>query len=113
LDAKNCIETGEDQSNACHIFYEYFKRVKDYIDVKCEDTIRLSNTDKKGIFDYIYDYAMLEIYRYIFPAFPSKSDRELAKHINTLKGATPEELQIKPSNRHEELWDLSIKSKFN
>jgi len=109
-EVRDCIESGKDKSNICQVYYEYFKRVRDYINIECKETIQLSEKNKEEIFDYIYDYAMLKIYGRVFPSIPSISDKEVMNHISSIKANSPEDLHIKPDNRHEELWDLSIKS---
>ena len=104
------IICGEDKSNICRIFYDYFSQLKNYIFTACDELSEFSENDKEEVFKSIYDYSMVVIYNKIFPHVPSTYDKELSAHFSQLKNLTVEQLEIKPENQHSELWDLCIKS---
>ena len=69
------IAKGVDQSNVCKIFYMYLDELKKYI---FKDDIVISNLserDKSGIFAFIHEFVMAEIYPYIFPKDPTENDK--------------------------------------
>ena len=86
--------------------------MREYIATNCPETAELSKNNKEGVFSYIYDYAMLNIYSEIFPQTPTEYDNDLCSRIENFKNVSPEEMNIKPENHHTELWELSIKSIF-
>ena len=110
MDITHAIICGEDKSNICRIFYDYFSQLKNYIFTACDELSEFSENDKEEVFKSIYDYSMVVIYNKIFPHVPSTYDKELSAHFSQLKNLTVEQLEIKPENQHSELWDLCIKS---
>ena len=106
-DVKKSISNGIDKDSICKIFHEYFAKLKDHLFMVYSD---LPNEDKEGIFEYIYDYAILKIYQEIYPVKPSNYDKEFYNNVFNQSSLSAEQMNIKPKDFHPELIDLFVKS---
>ena len=102
-----------DQRNICKVFHDYFAKLKENLFTQYPETVNLSDFDKMGVFSYIYDYAMMNIYKKIFPNCETERDLILKKKFEKLQLWTPEQLRIKHENYHLEFIDFYIKSYLN
>jgi len=112
MDVTKSISVGEDVSNVCAMFYEYFDKLKESLNNEYQFTKNLPNEIKDEIFFYVYDYAMIKIYPKIFPKEPTDNDKMISLKLKSISKLTPEQLKIKPENLHPEIIDLITKSNF-
>ena len=91
------------------MFTGYAERLKKHI-FENPDLASVSPEDKDGIFDHIYEYALFTMYQKIFPQTPSVEDQHFTGQLEKFQSLGPEYFDIKPENRHTEVWDLALKS---
>ena len=107
-EAKNCIITGVDEYEVSNLLQSYFSKIRKFVNTTWELTNNLPESDKKGILQHIYDYAMIIIHPYIFPRKPTELDTKLKSRIEKFKLLTTQQLEIKPENCHLQLWEFCI-----
>ena len=106
-DAAACIGIGKDKNGILEVFREYFDKFKKEIK-KNQRTANLSANNIDGIFRYVYEYAMLILHPDLFPKTPSSDDEFVSKQMTEIRKLGLDQLEIKPENRHTELWDLCL-----
>jgi len=107
-DITKSIILGQEQSEVCQIFGNYFGRLFKALYMHPEFN-SISNEDKEGISEQIYDFAMLYIFQKIFPKEPTLDDQLFAAHIKKMSMYDQDHFEIKKQNQHSELWDIAIK----
>jgi len=109
MNVTKSILLGQDQNGICKVFKDYFERVKVYLNTKCPVTSKLCKKDQEGVFGKIYDYAMIKIYKVIFPKELSSCDIRINSQIEMLSSFTPEQFKIKQESFHPEIVSLFTK----
>lgn len=106
----SAITSGEDKANICQVFRSYFEHLKTFLYTVYPATAKLPKKDKEGIFELIYDYAMVKIHSNVFPKQDGAKDRQFAEKIDVLSKFTAEQLKVTRSNNHQELMSLFMNS---
>lgn len=108
-EAMECVITGEDKHGICRIFHEYLKALEGFILRDWKYASGLSAEDKKGAFECVYKHFMLVLHPHIFPEVPSPGDERLGIQAEKVRAQTLEQLEVKPEDRHLEVWNYCIK----